>query len=282
MTPFSYFRPFIVLLFLLLAGSAIAQKPAPRNYVVMLDLSDRLLAAGQAERDQALILDVFGRFEQAVRRNLIINSRDCFRVVLAPQAGAAYRADQAMADLYLDMEGPIAGKRQRLDAFRAALPKRLGQLYQQATAGKSRTSDFRGCDIWQYFNEHLSSDLRATHQNSLIILTDGYFDFEHNTHLKQKGIRSTDSHRLMASLRTTPDWQQLIRRPNTGLLPVAKRFAPVQVWVAELHPKVDHLDELDLLKAIWTKWLRDMGMSASTCIERGSLPKVRSTLKQIR
>lgn len=281
MTPFFYLRSFAVLLFFLLAGIVVAQKPAPRNYVVLLDLSDRVLVAGQAKRDQTLILDVFSRFEQAVRRNLIINSRDCFRVVLAPQAGTTYRADQVMAGMYLDMEGSIAGKRQRLDAFRAALPKRLEQLYQQATAGRSRSSDFRGCDIWQYFNEHLPSDLRSTHQNNLIILTDGYFDFEHNTHLKQKGGRSTDSHRLMASLRTAPDWQQLIRQPDTGLLPVAKRFAPVQVWVAELHPKIDHLDELDLLKAIWTKWLGEMGISTTTCLERGSIPKVRASLRQI-
>lgn len=281
MTPFFYLRSFTVWLFVMLAGCAVAQKPAPHNYVVLLDLSDRLLAPGQAERDQALILDVFGRFEQAVRRNLIINSQDCFRVVLAPQVGTSYRPDQVMELLYLDMVGPIAGKRQRLDKFKAELSGRLTQLYQQATTGKSHSSDYPGCDIWQYFNEHLPSDLPATHKNMLVVLTDGYFDFEHNTHAKQKGNRSTDSHRLMASLRTAPDWQQLIRQPGTGLLPVAKQFASVQVWVAELHPKVDHLDELDILKGIWTKWLREMGITATTCLERGPISKVQASLRKI-
>jgi hypothetical protein len=282
MTHFFYFRFCFVMFVVLLAGSVIAQKTKPRNYVLLLDLSDRLLVPGQAQQDQALILDVFARFEQAVRRNLIINSSDCFRVVLAPQAGTSYRADEVMADLYLDMVGSIATKRQRLDTFRKGLPGRLKQLYQQAATGKSRSTDFRGCDIWQYFNEQLPTDLLPTHENVLVVLTDGYFDFEQNVHVKQRGNRATDSHRLMAQLRGAPDWKQQIRQPQVGLLPVPKRFAAVSVWVAELHPKVDHLDELDLLKAIWTKWLGEMGMTSVSCLERSALPKTLSAFRQIR
>lgn len=281
MTTFIYLRSCLLVTFLLLSLQSPAQPPRPRNYVVLLDLSDRLLAPDQARRDQALILTVFDRFEQAVRQNLIINSRDRFRVVIAPQAGTSYRPEQVMASLYLDMAGSIAQKRDRLDVFKRLLPGRLQQLYRQATTGKSRPADFRGCDIWQYFNEHLATDLSASHQNLLVVLTDGYFDFEHNSHVLQQGNRFTDSHRLMADLRNRPNWQQILRQPQAGLLPVDKRFAPVQVWVTELRPKVDHLHELDLLKGIWTKWLNDMHIRQVHCLAWGSLPVEQEALRNI-
>lgn len=281
MTTFIYLRIFSLLLIMSAFAPAQATKPIPRNYVVLLDLSDRLLAPNQAQRDQELILSVFTRFEQAVRKNLIINSEDRFRVVIAPQGGTTYRPEEIMADLYLDMKGDVAIKRKRLDAFRLALPARLQRLYQQATAGKSRTSDFRGCDIWQYFNEHLEADLSASHQNLLVVLTDGYFDFENNGHVLQRNGRYTDSHRLMNQLRQRSDWQKVLQQPQSGLLPVGKRFPPMLVWVAELRPKVDHLSELDLLKAVWTKWLNDMAVRQVKCLAWGSLPVVQAGLSQL-
>jgi hypothetical protein len=281
MTNFPYFRFALLFLFVWVSIHVYAQKPTPRNYVVLLDLSDRLLAPGQAGRDQALILDMFQRFEQDVRRNLIINSRDCFQVVIAPQQGAPYEATQQMAGLFLTMEGPIQTKRQRLDAFKAELPKRLRTLYGLATGGKNKPSDYRGCDIWQYFNEQLPTDLLPAHENTLLVLTDGYFDFEKNTHRKQQGNRYTDSQQLMPRLRGQANWQQVLQKPEFGLLPVPKQFPRVRVWVAEFHPKVDHLDELDILKAIWTKWLREMRIASVQCLARAPLPKVQEALRRL-
>jgi hypothetical protein len=281
MTNFFYFRSVLVCCFLLMGFATMAQKPTPQNYVVLLDLSDRLLASGQAGRDRALILDLFGRFEQDVRRNMIINSRDCFRVVIAPQQGISYDANQYMAELFLNMDGPVQTKRQRLDAFKAALPTRLDALYRLATAGKSKTTDYRGCDIWQYFNEQLPTDLLPTHQNTLLVLTDGYFDFEKNAHRKQQGNRYSDSQQLMPRLRGRANWPEVLRQPGFGLLPVPKQFPRMRVWVAEFNPKVDHLDELDILKAIWQKWLAEMRIASVHCLARAPLPKVQDALRRI-
>ncbi len=282
MTNFFHFRIFLVwTLTLLWVRPACGQKPAPQNYVVLLDLSDRLLAPGQPQRDQALILDVFARFERAVRRNLIVNSRDGFRVVIAPQAGQAFDADALMGGLFLTMDGPIATKRRRFDAFKAALPGRLRQLYQLSLRGKTRPADFRGCDLWQYFNEQLPGDLPPAAQNTLLILTDGYFDFENNTHRMQRDGRATDSQQLMARLRRDPQWRKTLQLPDVGLLPVSQKLAPLRVWVAEINPKVDHLEELAILKAVWQKWLTEMQAAAVTCVSRSPLPKVRQALQAI-
>ncbi|GAA4410221.1 hypothetical protein GCM10023187_34560 [Nibrella viscosa] len=273
MTTFIQLCLLLTLSVVALAGPGTPNPQQPANYVVLLDLSDRLLQPEQARRDIALIQAVFGRFEEEVRRNLIINSRDQFRVAIAPQQGIAYRPDAYMEDLYLDMSVlGIGDKRKRLDAFKAALPGRLTRLYREATAGKTGSRQFAGCDLWQYFNEQLPTDLAADRRNVLVILTDGYFDFEQNRHAKRQGNRTTDS-QMLERLRHDPQWRQTLSRPTEGLLPVGKPFPNLVVCVAEIRPKYDNLDEMDLLTALWTKWLTEMRITRSSCQRQGSLPK---------
>ncbi len=248
-------------------------KVRPVNYVVLLDLSDRLLAPDQARRDTALIRAVFARFEKGVKTRLIINSHDRFRVVIAPQRGIRYAPDQFMNALYLDMDAvPMAQKRTRLDALRADLPRQLARLYTLALAQRTKTADFAGCDLWQYANEQLPTDLCPACDNRLVVLTDGYFDFEHNAHGLVQGNRATDS-RVLNRLRRDPNWRQTLTRPTEGLLPITKPLPGLSVYVAEILPKYDRLDEGDLLMTVWQKWLGEMRAQRSQCQLRGSLPK---------
>jgi hypothetical protein len=245
----------------------------PRNYVVLLDLSDRILQPNQSKRDRELVQAVFAEFEQHVRQQFIINSTDRFCVVIAPQQGVRYHPEAFMDSLYLDLgQLTIADKRIRLEALKARLPSYLTRLYEQALAGMHQAKDFAGCDLWQYFNEQLPSDLSRHYQNTLVVITDGYFDFERNTHALQQGNRFTDS-RGMTRLRQDPNWQQTLQRPTEGLLPVPKPLLNLRVLVAEINPKVDHLAEADLLTALWDKWLHEMKVVRWQCQPKGSLPK---------
>ena len=252
---------------------------APRNYVVLLDLSDRILQPNQPRRDRELVQTVFAEFEQHVRQQFIINSNDRFCVVIAPQRGIRYQSEAYMDSLYLDLGQLQPGdKRKRLEALKTRLPSCLARLYAQALQGMRQPQDFAGCDLWQYFNEHLPSDLSPKHQNTLVVVTDGYFDFEYNTHALQQGNRFTDS-RALTRLRQDPAWRQTLQRPTEGLLPVSKRLPNLRVLVAEISPKVDHLAEADLLTALWDKWLREMNVSHRQCQAKGSLPKIIASLR---
>lgn len=255
-------------------------KPArPVNYVVLLDLSDRLLAPDQARRDAALIQAVFTRFEQGVRAQFIINAHDRFRVVIAPQRGIRYQTEPYMDALYLDLNSTDMGhKRQRLDALRADLPRQLSQLYAVATTGKKQARDFAGCDLWQYANEQLPTDLDPAYDNVLVVMTDGYFDFEHNTHALHEGNRATDA-RVTDRLRRDANWRQTLARPTEGLVPIRKKLPNLSVLVAEIKPKYDSLQEADLLMAVWQKWLTEMHVQKATCQLRGSGPKALSALQ---
>lgn len=255
-----------------ISGTEAASVP-PRNYVVLLDLSDRILQPNQPRRDRELVQAVFAEFEQHVRQQFIINSTDRFCVVIAPQKGVRYQPEAFMDSLYLDLgRVQLADKRIRLEALKARLPGYLTRLYEQAQAGMRRPQDFAGCDLWQYFNEQLPSDLSRQHQNTLVVVTDGYFDFEHNAHALQRGNRFTDS-RALTRLRHDPNWRQTLQRPTEGLLPVPKQLPNLRVLVAEISPKVDHLEEADLLTALWEKWLREMKVTRWHCQAKGSLNK---------
>ena len=278
MTTFFYLLLSITLTVGAWAGTV---KPVrPINYVVLLDLSDRLLAPDQARRDAALVQAVFTRFEQQVRSQLIINSHDRFRVVIAPQRGISYRPELFMDALYLDMgTTPMARKRQRLDALKADLPQQLAQLYAVALGGKRQAREFAGCDLWQYVNEQLPTDLDPGYDNVLVVITDGYFDFENNPRAIRQNNRATDS-RMLERLRRDPDWRVTLAKPTEGLLPVAKPLPNLVVCVAELHPKFDNLKEVDLLTAMWDKWLRELRVRKQAVQAQGSQTKSLAMLTQ--
>jgi hypothetical protein len=262
------------------AGLSAGADPKPTNYVVLLDLSDRLLVSGQAERDLALVQAVFARFETTVRQQQLVFSKDCFRVVIAPQKGVNYRPEAFMDALYLDMATlPMADKRKRLDALRTDLPRQLASLYAKALAGKRQPRDFAGCDLWQYANEQLPTDLNPRADNVLVVLTDGYLDFEQNTHGLTQGNRATDS-RMLDRLRRDPYWRQTLSRPTEGILPVQKPLPNLRVCVAEVRPKYDNLHETDLLTTLWDKWLRECRAVRWAVQVRGSQPKSLAMLRE--
>src|SRR5690349_20556066 len=64
------------------------------NYIILLDLSDRLIVQeNQPERDKQIIQYLYTAFEEKVKKDLYIKSRDEFKVVIAPQLGADLRRD---------------------------------------------------------------------------------------------------------------------------------------------------------------------------------------------
>ena len=256
-------------------------KTRPVNYIVLLDLSDRLLLPGQATNDQALIATVFAQFRKTVfEKNLVIKSNDKFRVVIAPQAGVAYNPDSYMSKLYLDMASLSVGeKNKQATAFAKALPSTLSSLYVEATHGKTRTDHYAGCDLWKYFNEQLATALVPGADNRLVVLTDGYLDFEKNENGFTKGRRSTSTD-FLAKLHGSPDWQSKMTREGWGLLRADVKLTDVRVSVVEINPKNGSLNEAPLLKTIWAKWLGEMHAARSVCIQKYSLSNSQAKLRE--
>jgi len=257
------------------------QQPTPVNIEILLDLSDRVLLENQAMNDIELIKTVFTEYAKIVRQtNLIVNSKDKFRVAIAPQKNISYDPISYMNILYLDMGAiPMSLKRDSLESFEKHLGTKLESLYAECIKGKTKNEDFYGCDLWKYFNEQLPSDLDSISTNVLIILTDGYFDFEDNPNVIHHGNRSTSTG-FISKLRKMADPLDEFSKGNFGLIKPDKDYDHLNVVVMEITPKSDNLIEPEILKAIWSKWFHEMGINNCFLNLKGSLPKSRSQLKE--
>lgn len=255
------------------------QQPTPVNIEILLDLSDRVLLENQAMNDIELIKTVFTEYAKIVRQtNLIVNSKDKFRVAIAPQKNISYDPISYMNILYLDMGAiPMSLKRDSLESFEKHLGTKLESLYAECIKGKTKNEDFYGCDLWKYFNEQLPSDLDSISTNVLIILTDGYFDFEDNPNVIHHGNRSTSTG-FISKLRKMADPMDEFSKGNFGLIKPDKDYDHLNVVVMEITPKSDNLIEPEILKAIWSKWFHEMGINNCFLNLKGSLPKSRSQL----
>ena len=101
----------VIIVMLLLASCMPPQEekeisiPVKHNYIILLDLSDRLIVQdNQPERDKELIRHLYILFEERVRNQLYLRSRDEIKVVIAHQRGADLRSEIYEDSLYIDIE----------------------------------------------------------------------------------------------------------------------------------------------------------------------------------
>ena len=273
---------FILVAFALMLNSCSkAQNNAParsENYVILLDLSDRLLAPHQDKQDIVSILTVFEVFEKKVYRRLIVNSKDKFCVRIIPQEDSPLDTDSLNNLLMIDMSAlPMSVKKQRLLAFKNQLKPLLENLYETAGQGK-KTSDYQGVDIWRYFNEDLRYDLPEGYNNHLVVLTDGYFDFESyqfTTRMNNRFSSTIFFHDLQRD-----DWKAFAEKENYGLLPVNKKFPETKVTVIGINPKNKSLEETEKLYYFWEKWLREMNFRSHLVIRKNNSEHLKQILNQ--
>ncbi len=212
------------------------------NYIILLDLSDRLIVQNnQAERDKELIKNLYGLFEEKVRRDLYIKSGDEIKVVMAPQRGTGLRRDVFEDRLYVNMNNiKKVYRKPQEEERRLNFIANLDTLYSKAVFSSNR-EDYHGADIWKYFYEDLSVDYTNDEntKNYLFILTDGYPIVGHN---------------------------------QKKLLQVKNEFPDLHIVLLEASPR-DKDMEWDRVMSVWQDWFDEMGIKQYTLIKRGSITK---------
>ena len=226
------------------------------NYVIVLDLSDRLLNEGQAEKDSAIIMATFSQFEKTARSPLIVTSNDRFIVRIIPQKGSTLKKDQYENQLIIDLSTiNAAQKNNAFVSFKNNLSKTITDLYKDAHLGSS-SKNYAGVDIWMFFNGEINSELIKGAENEVVILTDGYFDFNDNTNVIHNKNQHTSTN-FIASL-NCKDWQTKAVRDSIGLIPVS--ITTKASWIISgIYPK--NSDPLMPIKLeyFWKKWLIESG-----------------------
>jgi hypothetical protein len=220
------------------------------NYIVLLDLSDRLIVQDkQPERDKEIIRELYKLFENRVKRNLYIKSRDEIKVVMAPQKGTRLSREVFEDKLYVNMENikniyRKPKEKQRRDAFFA----NIDSLYQQAVFSKN-PENYNGADIWKYFYEDLKIDYAkdSLTQNFLFILTDGY---------------------------------PVVGKTQVKLQEVKEKFPDLHIILVEAAPREEDM-EWDRIITIWEEWFDKIGVYDYTLIKRGAISKEIEQIEEI-
>lgn len=220
------------------------------NYIVLLDLSDRLIVQdGQPARDKQIIGELYTLFEKEVRQAMYVKSKDEIKVVIAPQRGSRLNTDEYEDRLYVNMENikPVF-RRPQEEARRKAFLANVDTLYQQAVFSKNPEA-YYGADIWKYFYEDLKVDYVSDSltENFLFILTDGY------------PIVGTDQVKLHQLKNEYPD---------------------LHIVLMEASPRDKDL-EWDRVMAIWQDWFQRIGIKEYTLIKRGAISKELEQVKDL-
>lgn len=272
---------FIILFLFSCSGSNSDRKEEKRvkhNFIVLLDLSDRLQNPNQIQRDKELISSAFYFFKSFVKQNMYIKSQDKFKVVIAPQQNDSKSELIELENLLrVNLEGlKISQKKKFVDSFEKELPTNIDKLYHLATINKNASSDFFGADIWQYFNEDLKTDIDQNAINHLYIITDGYIYFENYNHTLKKANRYS-SFQFMSELRGN-DWREKFKEADYGIIPTTQTYPNLQVVVLEIDPKGKFLNEYELVETIWIKWLNEMQIQRIEIQKVGPLDKIRDKI----
>jgi hypothetical protein len=82
----------------------------------------------------------------------------------------------------------------------------------------------------------------------------------------------------MRKLRGMADPLDEFSNGNYGLIKIEKDFNNLNVAAAEINLKSDNLYESELLKAIWTKWMHEMGIGYFDFILKSNIHKSQSRL----
>jgi hypothetical protein len=246
------------------------------NYIVILDLSDRILLPEQLDKDFYLIEKYFKAFEENSRRNLVLTSKNRFAVKIIPQKNSPLNVDhyEDLLQIYLD-ETATKDKNKAVLALSQSLPKVLENLKKDALYGKTSSTYF-GVDIWAYLHDNGKGLSKSGFENKVLVLTDGYFDFESQAHVIQDKNQYTST-RFLNEL-TSSDWKQISESKEYGLLPIELEKNTKWIVAGISGKKSDDILQTEKITYFWKKWLKQSGVSVPQFILNGSKTEMSSKL----
>jgi hypothetical protein len=261
--------------------------PPKDNYMVLLDLSDRILYNNQQQvpKDIQVIQSIYAAFKSKLNAKdptrLYFTVNDKLKLMVAPQRTTASDVYDLAGNLRLSLSSAQPEQKAKmLEETEKNFNTFLPQIYKKAVISNNSTS-YAGADIWKYFNEDLQDDLEKDAQNTLFIITDGYMDFESLQGRASRNNRYTSCTQIINNLKKAPDWNSRFKEGDYGLLPVNKRFPNLKVIVLELNPKDDWTGEYNLLTTIWSKWFNEMGIKSFAFIKDDNINEINESIEKL-
>jgi hypothetical protein len=290
-------RYFILLICTLLVGCSEFQQavkdaqkdipPPPKdNYIVLLDLSDRVLANNQQQvaKDLTVINAIYALFKSRLDEkdptHLYYRATDKIKLLVAPQQSTPVAVFDMVGSLRAELATETPEKKAtQVEETQKRLTTVLPEIYKQAVIS-NRSKDYSGADIWKYFDEDLEDDLDTAAQNTLFIITDGYLDFENGTERPTQKNRYTSCAQVINALKGFTDWNVKFEEGDYGLIPVNKQFKKLKVVLLEINPKPEWNGEYNLLTRTWSKWFTEMGITNYRFVKDDNINEVKESLEK--
>lgn len=260
---------------------------ARKNIVVLLDLSDRILANDQVSEDLTLLNALLEEFYAQAKDQMFVSACNRIHIRVVQEDGLPINWAEYDHFFHLDMaEVPIQDKQKVAKAMLESWPRKLRQLYREACFSKN-PQDYKGAKLWRAFHEDLPLELSKSAQigkitylntNKLIVLTDGYFDFEDYTRERtDKNTKTTHTKFVSALAAKGSAWEELMLEKQYGLVSIAKaNFASTQLLVLGVKPHGHYHSEI--LKKVWSNWLADTPIKLQYFLPANNLHTSRSRL----
>lgn len=261
--------------------------PPPKdNYIILLDLSDRILFNNQQQvpKDISVINSIYGVFKSKMGvkdpTHLYYSLHDKLKVLIAPQKTTPKTLYDMVGSLRIDLSAEQPDKKGALiEETEKTFNRVLPEIYKQAVIGNNSNA-YSGADIWRYFNEDLADDLEKDGQNTLFIITDGYMDLEKTDERPSQNNRYASCSQIINLLKKYPDWEAKFTEGDYGFLSVNKKFSNLKVVLLQVNPKEDWNGEYSLMTKIWGKWFTEMGISNYRFIKDDNVNEVKESMEK--
>ena len=228
-------------------------KPIKHNFVVLLDLSDRILKEDQILRDKTLILHIYDTFLKKLQNELYYAARDEFKIAIAHQENGLKNTSvfKMLDRFYINAETVPISKKVKIRDGRDKFKSDLIKLYKSARISDN-PNDYYGANIQSYLQNELDDHVYrdSLTKNYLIILTDGY--------QYVKGLSGGLN-----------DWHSI------------GDLSDIEVVVLEMDPNRNRPDETQIMNDKWKDWLTRMNAEAIHLHRKGSIQMIKERVDKI-
>lgn len=237
------------------------------NITLLLDLSDRINPGNTSlsqspdyTRDIEILKKITDFFKEDTKSKGVHRAKGRLRVICSPNPTDP-NMNKILSQMNIDFSklnlDQAKEKKKIYDDMDKTFSENLKGIYQKTI----EENEYLGSDIWRFFKNDVKDYCVASeknYRNILVVLTDGYV--YHPDSKQKNGNRY--SYILSDMLQTNGlrkrNWRETFDKGDYGLITTREDLQDLEVLVLEVNPSKGHVDDEDVIKAFWEKWLSEM------------------------
>jgi hypothetical protein len=226
------------------------------NYILLIDLSDRVLKNRQHKQDINSIKLIWENFKER-NKNDILNTEDIFHCVIAEQEksplinSTEIMFEDSLSINFSTMKRIERPKRKK--TFSSNLTRQLTELYKKSRKDK-KAENYSGANIQLFFIDDLKAYYKKGYKNYLFIITDGYPYVKGETEELPNKISFEQDKSL--------------------------EFKDLNVCFLELAPKRKSWKDYSKMQCIWSNYLNNFKIQSTYFIKTGQQSLLQDLLSE--